>query len=65
MRAYQTSLRKTSRIVESSAFSEKGLISTVAFTRLKKNSMVALFLWPVKQSVLTAGTFGWLWPKLV
>ena len=43
MRAYQTSLRKTSSIVESSAFSLKGLISTVAFTRLKKNSMAGLF----------------------
>jgi hypothetical protein len=31
--AYQRSLRKTSRIVESSVFSVKGLIITVAFTR--------------------------------
>ena len=48
-RAYQTSLRKTSSIVESSAFSLKGLMSTVAFTRLKKNSMAGLFRWPVKK----------------
>jgi len=46
MRAYQISLRKTSRIVESSVFSEKGLMSTVAFTRLKKNSIAGLFRWP-------------------
>ena len=42
-RAYQTSLRKTSSIVASNAFSLKGLMSTVAFTRLKKNSMAGLF----------------------
>jgi len=43
MQAYQTSLRKTSAIVESSAFILKGLMSTVAFTRLKKNSMAGSF----------------------
>ena len=44
MRAYQSILRKTSSIVVSSTFSLKGLMSTVAFTRLKKNSMAAIVL---------------------
>ena len=46
---YQTSLRKTSRIVASSADSLKGLMSTVALTRLKKHSIAGLFRWPVKK----------------
>ncbi len=44
MRGYQTSLRKTSEIVESSADNWKGFISTVAFTRLKKNSIAGLYV---------------------
>jgi hypothetical protein len=48
-RVYQATLRKTLAIVESSAASLNGLISTVAFTRLKKNSMAGLFRWPVKK----------------
>jgi hypothetical protein len=39
MRAYQATSRKTSAIVESSVFSLKGLMSTVASTRLRKNSI--------------------------
>ena len=41
--ACQRCLRKTSWIAESSAASLKGLMSTVAFTRRKKNSIARLF----------------------
>ena len=46
---HQTSLRKTSLIAESSADSSNGLMSTGAFTRLKKNSMAGFVWWPVKK----------------
>jgi hypothetical protein len=48
-RAYQRSLQNTSRIAESSASNLKGLMSTVAFTRWKKNSIFGSFRWAVKK----------------